>query len=183
MDSYIDVKIKPDSEMRENVLVNKVYTKLHKALHALNTNSLGISFPEYKILLGRVIRVHGSQSDLSKLQGLNWLGGLIGYCDITYIKPVPDNVCYRTISRVQSNMSQAKLNRLIKRGSISQQEAKDYRKKMFTKGLDNPYVELESTSNGLKYRRYFQFSPLLEQSAEGGFDTFGTSRTATVPWF
>ena len=81
-------------------------------------------------------------------------------------------------------MSQSKLNRLIKRGSISESEVKAYKAKMFAKGLDNPYVELESDSNGNKHRRYFQFGALVDTSIAGVFDGFGLSKEkATVPWF
>ena len=51
-------------------------------------------------------------------------------------------------------MTEAKLRRLIKRGSISQDKIKSYKAKMFQQGLDNPYLELESTSTGHKHRHY-----------------------------
>ena len=54
---------------------------------------------------------------------------------------------------------------------------------MFTKGLDNPYLELVSTSNEHTHRRYIQFSGLLTEPVDGEFDQFGLSKTATVPWF
>jgi len=90
---------------------------------------------------------------------------------------------YRNISRIQSNMTEAKLRRLIKRGSITQEETKAYKAKMFQQGMDNPYLELESGSNGHKHRRYLQFGELSSQSVKGEFDQFGLSKTATVPWF
>tara|TARA_R110001583_G_scaffold192870_1_gene360037 strand:- start:328 stop:879 length:552 start_codon:yes stop_codon:yes gene_type:complete len=183
MDYYIDIKINPDAEMRENVLLNKVYTKLHKALFDLKSSAIGVSFPEYKVLLGRILRLHGNSSILNDLQGLNWLGGLSGYCQMTEILPVPENVQYRVISRKQSTMTNAKLNRLIKRGTISEENIKAYKAKMFTKGLDNPYLELDSTSNDQLHRRYLQFSALLDKPIEGEFDTFGLSKSATIPWF
>ncbi len=43
MDYYIDIKIKPDAEMRENVLLNKVYSKLHKALFSLKSSDIGVT--------------------------------------------------------------------------------------------------------------------------------------------
>jgi len=183
MDNYIDIQIQPDAEMRENVLMNKLYTKLHKALFDFKSSGIGVSFPEYKVLLGRKIRLHGNSSMLNDLQGLNWLGGLSGYCQISEILTVPENVQYRVISRKQSTMTQAKLNRLIKRGTISEENIKAYKAKMFTKGLDNPYLELVSTSNEHQHRRYLQFSALLDKPVEGEFDTFGLSKTGTVPWF
>lgn len=183
MNYFINIVIKPDNEMRENFLLNKVFTKLHKALCTLNSTGIGVSFPNYKVLLGNVIRLHGNESALLALQNTNWLGGLTGYCEIAQIQSAPDNAFYRNISRIQSNMTEAKLRRLIARGSISADEVKGYKAKMFHQGIDNPYLELESTSNGHKHRRYLQFGDLHSKPVEGPFDQFGLSKTATIPWF
>jgi CRISPR-associated endonuclease Csy4 len=185
MEHYIDITLKPDAEMRENVLLNKVYIKLHKALHSLSSTEIGVSFPKYQVMLGNVIRLHGTESKLLQLQETNWLGGLIGYCAISLVQKVPENVCYRTVSRQQSNMTEAKLRRLQKRDSIPVENLKRYKAKMFQLGLglDNAYLELESTSNGCKYRRYIQFGKLQAEKETGLFDKFGLSNTATIPWF
>ena len=183
MNHYIDILIKPDAEMRENFLLNKVYSKLHKALVDLKSTDIGISFPQYEIILGEILRLHGSEIKLCKLQETDWLGGLKSYCNISGIELVQSEVNYRTVSRVQSNMTEAKLRRLIKRGSISDSELKVYKAKMFTKGLNNPYLELESNSNGHKHRRYIQFGELIGEPVEGLFDQFGLSKIATIPWF
>lgn len=183
MDHFIDIKIKPDAEMRENVLLNKVYSKFHKALFTLQSTYIGVSFPHYKVMLGDMIRIHGTEANLTELQAENWLGGLAGYCVVSLIHAVPDSVAYRTISRKQANMSEAKLRRLIKRGTIPTENYKAYKAKMFQQGLDNPYFELESSSNGQKHRRYIQFVDLSTESSEDVFDQFGLSKTATIPWF
>ena len=183
MDYYIDIQIQPDAEMRENVLLNKVYTKFHKALFTLQSNDIGVSFPEYRITLGRTLRIHAAENRLLELQQLNWIGGLSGYCKVSAIQTIPDNVSYRTVSRIQTNMSKEKLRRLIKRGSISQEEMKQYKAKMFQQGLDNAYFELESTSNNQKYRRYIEFGELKNQKTTGLFDSFGLSKEATIPCF
>jgi len=183
MNYYIDIKLKPDSEMRENVLMNKVYSKLHKALFSLQTNDVGVSFPDYKLMLGKLLRVHGTKARLFELQNTNWLGGLSGYCSVIEIQNIPSNVQFRTIARKQSNMTHAKLNRLIKRGSISLAEIKNYKVKMFQRGLNNPFLELVSTSNENKHRRYINFGDLCSNPCIGKFDFFGLSKIATVPWF
>jgi len=183
MSYYRDVKLLPDAEISTSVLMNAIYVKLHKSLYDLSSNSIGVSFPKYKITLGNVLRLHGGESDLAELQQKNWLGGMSGYCQVSEVMPVPDGVRHRTISRKQSNMSQSKLNRLIKRGSISEEEAKQYKAKMFSKGLDNPYIELQSGSNGHRHRRYIEFGELVDNAVAGEFDQFGLSKTATVPWF
>lgn len=80
-------------------------------------------------------------------------------------------------------MTEAKLRRLQKRGSIPVENVKRYKAKMFQLGLDNAYLELESTSNGCKYRRYIVFGKLQAEREAGLFDTFGLSNTATISWF
>ena len=71
--------------MRGNVLLNKVYSKFHNALFSLKSTDIGVSFPKYQIMLGDVMRIHASQSKLIELQSNDWLGELIGYCDLTNI--------------------------------------------------------------------------------------------------
>lgn len=183
MDFYIDIQINPDEEMRENVLLNKVYTKLHKALNTLESTSVGVSFPQYKVMLGRLLRIHGSEVNLRILDEMNWLGGLIGYCDVSEIMAVPSGVKYQVISRKQSSMSQAKLRRLTKRQSLENSDIKRYKAKMFDKGLSEPYLELSSASNGHSYRRYLSFGAVQDDPVPGVFDHFGLSKQATVPVF
>lgn len=184
MDSYIDIRLQPDEEMRENVLLNKVYTKLHKGLHSIGSTNIGVSFPDYKVLLGKVVRLHSSENSLTEFQSHNWLGGLSGYCKVSEVLPIPQRVKYRHISRWQSNMSESHLRRLIKRGSIKKEEIKAYKAKMFANQMTTlPYLELESTSTGKHHRRYIQMSDLCQEPVVGDFDTFGLSKVATIPWF
>ena len=183
MDSYLEIKVVPDAEVPIYFIRNKVYTKFHKALSNLKANDIGISFPHYKTKLGDVMRIHGAKERLIELQKSNWLGGLSGYCEVSTIQAIPNETKYRTVSRKQANMTAAKLRRLIKRGSITAEQANQYKAKMFTQGLDNPYLELESSSNGHKHRRYLEFGELLNEPVAGKFDQFGLSKQATVPWF
>jgi len=183
MSSYFDIKLLPDAEISTPVLMNAVYIKLHKLLCDIGSTTIGISFPKYSATLGSVLRLHGTEVDLAALKKQHWLGGMLGYCSLSDVLPVPEGVKHRTIGRKQSNMTESKLNRLLKRGSITEDEAKQYRAKMLSKGLNNPYVELVSASNGHKHRRFMVFGDLLGSPVEGEFDQFGLSKTATVPWF
>lgn len=184
MNKYIDIKIKPDAEMQENELLNKTFTKLHKALWDLNADSIGVSFPDSDLKLGRVIRLHSSENSLKKLQDLNWLGGLSGYCEVSRISTVPEKVKgYRCISRRRKILSKSKLKRLIKRNSISEEDVKKYKAKMFSGGLCDSYMELLSVSTGEKYRLYISFGKILEKPKTGKFNRFGLSNVATVPIF
>ncbi|MCB5226626.1 type I-F CRISPR-associated endoribonuclease Cas6/Csy4 [Alishewanella sp. 16-MA] len=183
MDSYIDIHLKPDAEMSEAELSSKVFTKFHKALATLNSNNIGISFPQAKLKLGRIFRVHGNASILHDLQGLDWLGPLTGYCKVSVITDVPKQTQYRVISVKRSNLSQAKLKRLIARGSIDAEGQKRYKVKMLSQGFDNPYLDLMSASTGQVYRKFFEFSDIYTKPVMGEFDAYGLSHTATIPWF
>ncbi|RLA07241.1 MAG: type I-F CRISPR-associated endoribonuclease Cas6/Csy4 [Gammaproteobacteria bacterium] len=184
MNYYIDVKIQPDAEMRENFLLNKVFSKLHKAIFDLKAMDIGVSFPQAKNKLGCVIRLHSKKQNLENLQKLNWLGGLVGYCELSQILPVPDEIKgYKVLSRVRQNMTNAKLRRLIKRGKISDDEVKGYKAKMFAGGLDEPYLELRSASTGKLYRLYIKIGKLQNEPVAGEFNNFGLSKTATMPIF
>jgi len=194
MNYFIDIQLKPDAEMRENVLLNKVYTKLHKALSAMSTTDIGVSFPKYRVKLGDVIRIHGIKQRLEELQAMGWIGGLSGYCEVSGIKPVPEIVSgYRTVARKQPTMTLKKLQKRVdyqkKQGVLKSDEdvkayERQYKEKMYgSQSLDNPYLELTSSSNGHKHRRFIQFGTLLDAAVEGEFDQFGLSKTATIPWF
>ena len=183
MTHYIDIRLIPTKEIRENVLLNQLYSAFHKRLYDLKSNRIGVSFPEYRLKLGRVFRIHGSKEDLERLQAKEWIGKYKTFCKLSPITEVPNDVKHRTVSRVQQNMTEAKLRRLIKRGSISEEDIKKYRIKMYQGGLDNPYVELVSMSNGQRHRRFIAFGEFQEKETKGEFDLFGLSKQATIPWF
>jgi len=183
MNYYLDIKILPDAEISGAVLMSAICSKLHKALFDFEFSTVGISFPKVKVTLCDLLRLHGDEQSLRMFSTANWLGGMSGYCRLSGILGVPINTKHRTVSRKQSNMSESKLKRLLKRGSITEMEVKAYRAKMFASGLDNPYVELVSASNGNRHRRYIEFGELQDTPVEGVFDFFGLSKTATVPWF
>ncbi len=183
MDYYIDIKLIPNKEIRENVLLNQVYTAFHKRLYDLKSTDIAVSFPQYRLKLGKLFRIHGSKEALEKLNEKEWLGKYNASCKVTTINTIPKNVEHRTISRIQQNMTEAKLRRLIKRGTISEEDIKKYRIKMFQGGLDNPYVELVSMSNGQLHRRFIEFGELQEKEVRGEFDLFGLSKVSTIPWF
>lgn len=183
MDYFIEIKLQKNSDLRPNVLLNSVYTQVHRRLYDMQCTTIGVSFPDYRVILGQRMRLHGSLDELKRFLSIDWLGDLKKYCTIGDIEKVPPNVQYRTISRVQSTMSQSKFRRLVKRGTINEEDVKKYKIEMLKKGLDNPYVELVSASNGKLHRRFFQFGELQSELVTGEFDVFGLSKEATIPWF
>jgi len=183
MDYYIDIKLIPNKEIRENVLLNQVYTMFHKRLYDLKSTDIAVSFPQYRLKLGKLFRIHGNKEAIERLNEKDWLGKYGASCKVSNIEAIPQKVQYRTVSRVQQNMTEAKLRRLIKRGTIPEEDIKTYRIKMFQGGLENPYVELVSMSNGQRHRRFIEFGELQETEVKGEFDLFGLSKVSTIPWF
>lgn len=183
MDHYIDILLKPDLEIRESHLMSLVYTKFHKILVQLKAEQIGVSFPDYKIKLGRLLRLHGSEVNLKQLESIDWLGGILGYCEVSHIKLVPADVKYRTVSRIRPTMSQSKLSRLKRRGSMTPDKEKAYKANMFSVLLTNPYLDMDSGSTGQRHRRFIHFGSLIDKSITGTFDSFGLSKNATIPWF
>lgn len=183
MNYYIDIMLQPDQELPESTLMNMVYSKLHKALVTITSDFIGVSFPGARLKPGRHLRLHGTKEHLEQLIALSWLGGLSGYCKIESIKEVPAHAQHRTFSRKQATMSNAKLRRLQKRVTLSDEDIKNYRAKMFSQGIDLPYFDLVSQSSGQLYRRFIELGPIQTQPTTGRFDSFGLSRDATVPWF
>lgn len=188
MDYYIDIKLIPNKEKKENVLLNQVYTEFHKRLYDMNSTDIAVSFPKYKLKLGNVFRIHGAKEALLKLNEKDWLQKFKMFCNISDIKIIPNSAQHRRISRIQQSMSQSKLRRLIKRaeegkGGIKPEDIKKYKIQILQGGLENPFVELVSGSSGERHRRFISFGELQENEIIGEFDTFGLSKTSTVPWF
>lgn len=188
MDYYIDIELFPKKEFHENILLNQLYTEFHKRLFDLKATTIGVSFPNYRKKLGDVFRIHGDKKSLETLQSVSWIEKYEKNYHVSSIKPVPDNVKHRTVSRIQQNMSQSKCRRLLKRaeegkGGLSPEDIKKYKIKMLQGGLDNPFVELISSSSRERHRRFITFGEFQDDEVKGRFDTFGLSKEATVPWF
>lgn len=183
MNYYIDITLLPKKGIRENVLLNQVYTQFHKRLYDMKATNIAVSFPNYKLKLGNIFRIHGDKENLLKLNENDWLSKLQEFCNVSEIKIIPEQVQHRTISRIQQTMSQSKLRRLVKRGTIKEEDIKKYKVKMLQGGLENPYVKLVSMSNKQLHRRFLAFGSLQNEAVKDEFDLFGLSKVATIPWF
>jgi len=191
MDHYIEIKILPDPEFPASTLMNAMFNKLHKTLFDLQSNQIGVSFPDYGKTLGDRLRLHGKKDSLTKLNETNWLGRMKDYCQQSPIQPIPDNVQYRTVFRHQDTRSNAKIRRLLKRqeqgrrGSkpaLTKQDIDAYENERVNAYQKGPYLDLNS-SKGQRYRRYILMGELLGKPNDGEFDKFGLSKIATIPWF
>jgi len=183
MDHYIDIKILPDPEFKESVLLNALFSKLHRALGQIAEGRVGVSFPDCKKYLGNRVRLHGTQADLIKLMDANWIQGLRDYSHQSEIKKIPDKVSHKIVRRVQSKSPHNKRKRSVAKGWLTETEAiqliPDSRQKM----LRLPFLQIKSLSTNNPMRIYVEHGKDLENAVVGSFSSYGFSSTATIPWF
>lgn len=187
MDHYLDLKLLPDPEFPATQLMSALLAKLHRGLHDLRRDDIGISFPDVEGAhhgLGPRLRLHGSAEALDRLLALNWLSGMRDHLHLGELAPVPDQVRWRCVSRVQvdSNPERAR-RRLIKRHGISAEEACQRIPDSAAKHSNLPYVSLRSNSSGQQFRLFIRHGPLLDAPARGRFSGYGLSAEASIPWF
>ena len=183
MNSYIDIRVLPDPEFKETVLINALYAKIHRVIPKVGNGRIGLSFPNYNKTLGDVLRVHGNATDLNALMAENWLTGLRDYCRISAIDSVPDNCQYRTVTRKQVKSAHNKRKRAVSKGWLTVQQAWEKFPDESSQKLKLPYAQIKSLSANSVMRVYIDHGELKSQPTEGEFSSYGLSKTATIPWF
>ncbi|AZD24268.1 CRISPR-associated protein, Csy4 family [Pseudomonas chlororaphis subsp. aurantiaca] len=187
MDHYIDLKLLPDPEFAATQLMSALLAKLHRGLHDLRRDDIGISFPGIERSghsLGSHLRLHGSAQALASLLALNWLTGMRDHVQPSELRAVPSPVQYRHVSRVQIDSNPERTRRrLIKRHGITEEEARQRIPDHAAKRCDLPFANLRSHSNGQTFRLFVRHGPLLDTPQPGSFGSYGLSTTATIPWF
>lgn len=183
MDHYLEIRVLPDPEFPEGQLLSALFAKLHRRLGQAGEGQVGLSFPHHGVVLGGVVRLHGTEADLQALMADNWLQGMKDYTHSTAILPVPAGVSYRTVRRVQAKSAHNKRKRSIAKGWLSEEEALMRIPDSQQKPLRMPYIELRSLSNGNLMRVYVEHGPEQAHPQLGMFNAYGLSASATVPWF
>lgn len=187
MDHYIDLKLLPDPEFAATQLMSALFAKLHRGLHDLGRNDVGVSFPAMPSGLpglGDCLRLHGPAEALDRLLALNWLTGMRDHVRIGMIDTVPTSARHRIVSRVQVDSNPERMRRrLIKRHGLSEDEARARIPDNAAKRCALPFVVLRSNSSGQPFHLFIRHGPFLDTPQPGTFNHYGLSNTATVPWF
>ncbi len=188
MDHYQEIIILPDPEFSAAVLMSALFAKLHRVLVQHQCREIGISFvkmDEAKSTLGNVLRLHGGEEVLHKLQAQNWLTGMRDHTDVKEVTPVPTHAQHRRVKRVQTKSSAERLRRryLKRHPGVTESEVKDLIPDSVEKGLALPYLQLKSDSTGQCFRLFIEQQTLLTDATTGEFNAYGLSTTATIPWF
>jgi len=184
MDHYMEIRVLPDPEFSEEMLMAALFAKLHRALGARGKGDIGVSFPLHGVKLGDVLRLHGVAQALDELEALLWRHGLKDYCECTEIRAIPSVTDWRTVSRVQVKSSPERLlRRSVNKGWLTQEEALERSLTMTQVRTDLPWLNLRSLSNGESFRMFIRHGERLTAPVEGCFSSYGLSSSATIPWF
>jgi CRISPR-associated endonuclease Csy4 len=187
MDHYLDLTLRPDPEFAPQQLMAALYAKLHRALVAQHSNSIGVSFPEVdeaRRWLGLRLRLHGTLPELTALMQTPWLTGMRDHVDANGPAPVPPSAGYRTVRRIQADSNPERLRRrLMRRHQLDEAAAHQRIPDSAAVFLKLPYLQLRSTSTGQHFRLFIAHGPLQPEPVVGSFSAYGLSPTATIPWF
>ena len=184
MDYYIDIQVLPGSEFPDSIIINKLFSNLHKRLVDCGYGEIGVSFPKVNKTLGSILRLHGLQASLQRLMNKNWVESLMDYITVSEMIKVPTDVRYRIVKRVQSKSSTERLlRRSVRKGWITEEEAVLRAENKIDKKLSLPYVSLKSHSTGQMFNVFIEHGSILINPVEGVFSAYGLSTVATIPWF
>lgn len=184
MDHYLDIRVLPDAELSAELLMGELFMRLHLALAERNTGDIGVSFPDVALTPGARLRLHGSQAALAALEATPWRADFLDYCHSGTIAPVPAVTAWRTVARVQVKSSPERLlRRSVRKGWISDAEAKRRLAIIKPQQTALPWLTLRSQSTGQRFRLFIRHGELRQSPVSGRFSRYGLSSEATVPWF
>src|SRR5690554_3592579 len=188
MDNYIDIHLRPDPDFSPAMLMGALYSKLHRALFDLESDDIGISFPDHKIGVrartpGDRLRLHAGQERLDQLMATPWLTGMRDHVILKTTQPVPTDACYCVVRRRQFNTgSPSRAKRYAQRHGVEIEEAQRLMETPAARRIALPFVQISSRSSGQRFALFIEHGQPQAQPVAGRFDHYGLSTEATVPW-
>lgn len=187
---YIDITLLPDPEFSQVHLLGALVSKLHRALVQLRADNIGMSFPAHVVKpftqrgLGTVLRLHGGLDALQALMGQEWLKGMRDHVTVTDLAQAPVDSPRRLVLRRQfkTNAERLRRRRMQRKGETAEQAAEAIPDSV-ERRPDLPFVHLRSSSTAQPFCLFVEHREVKAESAGGGFNSYGLSVGATVPWF
>ena len=187
MDHYVNIDLRPDPEFSVYQLLAALYAKLHRALVTLESDAIGVSFPDSDSKsphLGARLRLHGKLGVLSTLLASDWLAGMRDHVALTQPVLVPANAKHRCVGRVQVKSNPERMRRrLMRRQHIDEQEARQRIPDESARLTQLPFIQLHSASSGQIFRLFIVHGAIQPNAVAGHFNAYGLSQGATIPWF
>lgn len=186
MPSYLDLRLRPDPEFLPHQLMDNLFAKLHRHLVEQAITDIGISFPKAGgtvLGLGHVMRLHSAEERLATLTAASWLAGMRELVAMGDLLRVPANSTPFAVRRMQSKSNPERIRRRqMKRKGWTAEQAKAAIPEACATRLRLPYLNVRSTSTGQNFRLFIR-QTAVPKSAEGAFNSYGLSTTATLPMF
>lgn len=186
MKYYIDITVRKNPEIAPQVVMNRLFEKVHLILAEQKRNDTGISFPEFSGKgehLGNVLRLHGSLNTLQDIAEHRYVCHMKDYADFGRVREAPDSKEFFIVSRVQAKSNPERLRRRhMKRHGITAEQSAEKIPDTAAEMLELPFISLNSSSTGQKFRLFIRHTETGGFSG-GEFNTYGLSKTATVPKF
>lgn len=180
MDHYLDYHVQADEALTRPALISALFTHLHLALVDQQRSDVGVSFPQAGKDLGPVMRVHGTASVLESLSQTPGLRRLRDYHRAAEVAPVPAGHRWCRVARRQPAVSWSKARRMIKRGTLTEEEAEALCQRRGQ--LSDPYVTIKSQSTGQVFKLFIVQQPVSSPPEQApSFGRYGLG--GTVPWF
>lgn len=178
MKYYFDIKLISSKGRSLPRAASEAMQVIHLALVAMKSKKIGISFPEFGPTLGGLIRVHGEKRLLEVLR--ERISGLPVGTMMLDIKKIPLDCSYSRYERARPSRQRSKLRSGIRSGHIT--NVREYQKKMCQEVIELPFFLGMSSSTKQYYKRFVR-KIIVDEPKDGFFDTFGMSKTASVPEF
>jgi len=184
---YIDLTVIPDEETSVPQLMATLYEKLHLTLVKVQTDSVGVSFPNYcpnVKTLGSILRLHASEEELNALMAHGWLKGLRDYVKVTAIDSVPADAEHCTVYRKQfkTNVNRLRRRRMKRKGETVEEVIKAIPDEAVRRP-DLPYIWMRSQSTKQRFCLFIGMGSPRKTPVPGHFSCYGLSSEATIPWF
>jgi CRISPR-associated endonuclease Csy4 len=187
MNHYLDIQIRPDPEFTPQLLMSVLYGKLHRALVSGRQDDLGVSFPEHsrpRQKVGGVLRLHSDSGTLDKFMSGEWLSGMADHVVVSGIHKVPVDAQHRVVRRVQGKTNVERLRRRhAKRHDLSLEQAREVIPDAVESRIKLPFIMVRSQSTDRKFPLFIEHLPEQSSPVAGKFNSYGLSKSATVPWF
>ncbi|WP_111748307.1 type I-F CRISPR-associated endoribonuclease Cas6/Csy4 [Salinisphaera orenii] len=184
---YLDIRVRPDPDFPAGQIMGALFSKLHRRLVTLNANGIGVSFPTHRLKprdIGTHLRLHGTPEGLDALMSATWLGGMREYAAISDMTQVPADAKHRTVSRRQFKTNAERLRRRrMRRHNESEATVLDRIPDSVEQHVSLPFVQVRSTSTSQRFSLFIEHGSLQDTPTNEAFNTYGLSRTATIPWF
>ena len=183
---YFELRAIPQLEITETEVINQVMQSLHQVL-VNHQGNIAVSFPCYNVhrTLGGIIRIFGDETHLQPFKAA--LQAVVSdYIIALPTTPIPTSVKgYLRLIRVNPK-GQSALRRAEKRLTVQGKWSTEVKNKMLEKWgsvhLNYPHLHFASKSTGQRFIMWLK-QQKCATAVEGTFNSYGLSKTATVPDF